>query len=83
MKRDYRTAPIDKRVLLLLDFAWKLTREQHECREEDVQGLGAAGWSDEAIVDAVGIVGFFNYITRVADGLGVELNKEYAAQGRG
>jgi len=83
VKRDYRTAPIDKRVLLLLDFAWKLTREQHECREEDVQGLGAAGWSDEAIVDAVGIVGFFNYITRVADGLGVELNKEYAAQGRG
>ena len=83
MKRDYRTAPIDKRVLSLLDFAWKLTREQHECREEDVQGLGAEGWSDAAIVDAVGIVGFFNYITRVADGLGVELNKEYAAQGRG
>jgi len=83
VKRDYRTAPIDKRVRSLLDFAWKLTREQHECREEDVQGLGAEGWSDAAIVDAVGIVGFFNYITRVADGLGVELNKEYAAQGRG
>jgi len=82
VKRDYRTAPIDKRVLSLLDFAWKLTREQHECREEDVQGLGAEGWSDEAIVDAVGIVGFFNYITRVADALGVELNEEYAAQGR-
>jgi len=82
VKRDYRTAPIDKRVRSLLDFAWKLTREQHECREDDVRKLRSEGWSDEAIVEAVGIVGFFNYITRVADGLGVELNREYAAQGR-
>ncbi len=55
-----------------------MTREQWECRDADIQGLRKAGWSDEAIVDAVGIIGFFNFITRVADALGVELNKEYA-----
>lgn len=55
-----------------------MTREQWECRDADIQGLRKAGWSDEAIVDAVGIIGFFNLITRVADALGVELNKEYA-----
>jgi len=55
-----------------------VTREQWECREADIQGLRKAGWSDEAVVDAVGIIGFFNLITRVADALGVELNKEYA-----
>jgi alkylhydroperoxidase family enzyme len=55
-----------------------VTREQWECRDADIQGLRKAGWSDEAIVDAVGIIGFFNLITRVADALGVELNKEYA-----
>ncbi len=82
MRRDHRSAPIEKKVRALLDFAWKLTREQHECREADVRGLRGEGWSDEAIVDAVGIVGFFNYITRVADGLGVELNTEYERQGR-
>jgi uncharacterized peroxidase-related enzyme len=82
VKQDYRSAPIDEKVRALLDFARKLTREQHECREDDVRKLRSEGWSDEAIVDAVGIVGFFNYITRVADALGVELNKEYAAQGR-
>lgn len=38
-----------------------------------------AGWGDEAIVDAVGIIAFFNFITRVADALGVELNPEYRA----
>ena len=66
----------------MLDFAWKLTLQQSECTEDDVQQLRQAGWSDEAIVDIVGIVGFFNYITRVADALGVELNPEYARQGR-
>lgn len=29
-------------------------------------------------MDAVGIIAFFNFITRVADALGVELNEEYA-----
>jgi alkylhydroperoxidase family enzyme len=43
----------------------------------DTQGLHQVGWSDEAIVDAVGVIGFFNFITRVADALGVELNPEY------
>ena len=75
----HRTAPIDARTRSLLDFAWKLTREQWECREADVQGLRKVGWRDEAIVDAVGIIGFFNFITRVADALGVELNQEYAS----
>lgn len=59
-----------------------MTAEQWECREGDVERLRTAGWSDEAIVDAVGIIGFFNFITRVADALGVELNKEYASLGR-
>lgn len=29
-------------------------------------------------MDAVGIIGFFNFVVRVADTLGVELNPEYA-----
>ncbi len=59
-----------------------MTREQWECREADVERLRKAGWCDETIVDTVGIVGFFNFITRVADALGVELNKEYATLGK-
>jgi alkylhydroperoxidase family enzyme len=47
-----------------------------------VEGLRRLGFRDETIVDAVGIIGFFNFITRVADALGVELNKEYAALGK-
>ncbi len=32
-------------------------------------------------MDAVGVIGFFNFITRVADAVGVELNPEYATAG--
>lgn len=39
---------------------------------EDVERLRGAGFDDRAIHDATQVTGFFNYITRVADGLGVE-----------
>ena len=38
----------------------------------DVEKLRTHGLDDRAIHDAVQIVAYFNYITRVADGLGVE-----------
>jgi alkylhydroperoxidase family enzyme len=41
--------------------------------EADVAALRAAGHEDRAILDAVEIVGYFNYINRVADGLHVDL----------
>ncbi|MCP4093291.1 MAG: hypothetical protein GY747_07570 [Planctomycetes bacterium] len=39
----------------------------------DVQQLGAAGWSDLQIHDAAQVVAYFNYVNRLADGLGVDL----------
>jgi alkylhydroperoxidase family enzyme len=39
----------------------------------DVEGLRAHGLSDRDITDAVHNIAFFAYITRVAEGLGVEL----------
>jgi alkylhydroperoxidase family enzyme len=39
---------------------------------EDVEGLRRAGFADEAILDAVQVISYFNYINRVADALGVD-----------
>lgn len=41
--------------------------------EGDVACLQAAGLSDRQITVAVQVIGYFNYINRVADGLDVEL----------
>jgi alkylhydroperoxidase family enzyme len=38
----------------------------------DLDTLREHGFSDRAIHDAVQVIGYFNYITRVADALGVE-----------
>jgi alkylhydroperoxidase family enzyme len=40
--------------------------------EEDVDTLRALGFDDRAIHDLTQVVAYFNYITRVAEGLGVE-----------
>lgn len=38
----------------------------------DLETLRSLGFSEEAVMDAVQIIAFFNYITRVADALGLE-----------
>lgn len=40
--------------------------------EADVEQLRAVGLDDRAIHDATQVIAYFNYINRVADGLGVE-----------
>jgi alkylhydroperoxidase family enzyme len=60
----------------LLDYARKVTLEAHACREDDVRALRAAGASDEEIHATVQVAAYFNYINRVADALGVDLEPE-------
>jgi uncharacterized peroxidase-related enzyme len=81
IKTDYTTAPIDAPTRALLDYAVKVTREQWNCTREDIRKLRDMGFKDEDILDAVQIMALFNYFTRMADGLGVELNAGYATLG--
>ncbi len=41
--------------------------------ETDIARLRSAGWSDRAILDLTLVVGYFAFVNRIADGLGVEL----------
>lgn len=49
--------------------------------QEEVDALRAAGFSDPAIHDASQVVSYFNYINRIADALGVELEEFVRAWG--
>ena len=51
----------------------KLTLRPTEMTPGDLAALRAAGLSDRDIVDANQVASYFNYVNRVADGLGVEL----------
>ncbi len=69
---NWRTAPLADADRALAEFADKLTRTPAAMDEADVMALRAAGFGDVAIHDATQIAGYFNYINRVAAGLGVE-----------
>jgi uncharacterized peroxidase-related enzyme len=70
--RDWRTAPLREPDRALCELAEKLTHRQQEMTPEDLDGLRTHGFDDRAIHDAVQVIGYFNYITRLADALGVE-----------
>ena len=40
--------------------------------QDDVDVLRSHGFDDRAVHDATQVIAYFNYITRVADALGVE-----------
>jgi uncharacterized peroxidase-related enzyme len=70
--RGWRTALLSPVDHALCEFAAKLTHHQHDMSLADLDVLRSHGLGDRAIHDAVQVIGYFNYITRVADALGVE-----------
>ncbi len=72
LKYDYRTADLGPEDRALCDYAVKLTLSPGAMGQADVERLRRHGFRDEAITIAVQVIGYFNYITRIAEGLGVD-----------
>ena len=75
---DYRGAELEPRTRALCDFAAKLTRAPATISAGDVEALRGHGLEDDAISDAIQVVGYFNYVNRVADGVGIEDEPDWA-----
>jgi len=71
LRVDYRTAELNDADRAMLDYVDILTRRPVDVRREDVDRLRANGFDDTAILQINLIASWFNYINRVADGLGV------------
>ena len=82
VKRNYREAPLGARERALCEFADKLTRHPSRIATKDCQRLRTVGLSDRDILDAVEVIAYFNYINRVADGLGVDPEPEMRRRAR-
>jgi len=55
----------------MLDYVTKLTKTPWKMTREDVESLRAHGFDDTGILQINLIASWFNYINRVADGLGI------------
>ncbi len=75
IKTDYSQAELSEADRALCDHAVKLTRTPSSITKADLEHLRSTGLSDRAIGDATQVISFFNYINRIADGLGVDLEE--------
>ena len=61
----------DGAQLAMLWYAEKLTLSPGDMQEADVNMLKNEGFSDGEILEANQIIGYFNYVNRLLNGLGV------------
>ena len=75
LETDFRCAEIDPADRQMLDYAVQLSKSPSTITAEDVDKLRQAGFSDRAIHDICAITAYFAFVNRIADGLGVTLER--------
>ena len=80
---DYREAGLAPPVRALCDYAVKLTLTPAAVGAADADVLRAHGWDDAAIHDAIQVIAYFNYINRVAEGVGTDPEPEWRTEREG
>jgi uncharacterized peroxidase-related enzyme len=81
VESDWRQAELTQRERALCEFACRLTHIAADVDDTDMDGLRAVGLDDRDISDAIQVIGYFNYVTRVADGVGIRDEPEWLSPG--
>lgn len=71
LKTDYANAPITEAERAMCDYVVQLTKDAVKISPKHHEKLRAIGFDDQAILQITLIASWFNYINRVADGLGI------------
>jgi len=79
VEHDWRRAQLSARERALCEFAAKLTHAAAAVGQADVDELREHGLDDAAVSDAIQVISYFNYVTRVADGIGIEDEPEWTS----
>ena len=64
----------------ILKYATKLTLTPARMLNVDVEQLRSQGFDDRGIHDICAIIAYFAFVNRIADGLGVELEKRFEGE---
>ena len=67
---DIDSAPVDPQLRPLLRFARKLTIDPSKVVQADAQAVLDAGWSEQALHDAINVISMFNFMNRLVLGHG-------------
>ena len=58
----------------------QLTQKPAATGRDEIEALYAVGLDDETIHDAIQVIAYFNYINRVAEGVGIGPEPEWGAE---
>jgi uncharacterized peroxidase-related enzyme len=61
----------------MLEYSVKLTRSPASLEEADIAALRSRGFSDQAILEINLAASYMNFVNRIADGLGVQLETSF------
>ncbi|MCP4306349.1 MAG: peroxidase [bacterium] len=73
IEQDWTNAGLDQRRTAILEYAVLLTNQPGDVAESNVEQLRSVGLTDRDILDVCEVVGYYAYVNRIADGLGVDL----------
>ncbi len=75
---DYKQVDLSPADRLLCDYAWELTKNPGLTKNENsfIKPLKNIGLDDRTILDATMIIAYFNYVNRIMNGLGIELEAD-------
>lgn len=71
-----KSLQLNKKEIIMLDYAYNLTKNPEKIKKEYVKNLKEIGFSDENILNINLIISYFNFVNRIVMGLGVEFSKE-------
>lgn len=73
---DFRAMGLPQRMRAILDYAEALTLSPASVLPSHVQALKEAGLTDPEVLTVNLVVAYFNFVNRIAEGLGVEATAE-------
>ncbi|MGH9579448.1 MAG: carboxymuconolactone decarboxylase family protein [Terriglobales bacterium] len=81
---DFSSSPLNASEKALFAFVRKVNDRSWELGQEDVDEAKRAGWSDEALYDAITVCALFNFFNRWCDASGVHdmSAEDYEASGK-
>lgn len=72
-------AGIDEKLVPLLDYVRQITVEPSKSTDAMAEAVYAAGWSEDALYDAVAVSALYAYMNRILDGAGIAPKPLFAA----
>ena len=74
---DLETQSVPEKMKPVLRYARKLTQMPSGVAKADAEAVLSVGWSEVALYHTVAVTALFNFMNRLVEGLGIELDPAY------